>query len=160
MTTPNQVLTKTCTKCGETKHEDHFYMRPQGYRQSQCKTCFIQRTHDNRLKRLDAARAHDAAYGKVKRAFIKEAVFKAYGGWQCACCGETEQLFLTLDHINNNGAEDRRAIGGKQTSAGYVTYRYLYARNFPPGYQVLCSNCQHGKRMNKGICPHQERRND
>jgi hypothetical protein len=25
---------------------------------------------------------------------------------------------------------------------------------FPDGYQVLCMNCNWGKRMNKGICPH------
>jgi hypothetical protein len=31
---------------------------------------------------------------------------------------------------------------------------------FPPGYQVLCMNCNHGKRMNNGVCPHKERCND
>jgi len=95
-----------------------------------------------------------------RRAVIKEATFQAYGGWQCACCGETERLFLTLDHVENNGAEERRKIGGKRTSAGYQTYTVLFRQDFPPGYQVLCMNCQHGKRMNQGICPHQGTCND
>ena len=69
-------------------------------------------------------------------------------------------IFLTLDHINNDGAEHRREIHGRQTAAGYQTYRWLMRNGFPPGFQVLCANCNHGKRMNGGTCPHQVRSND
>jgi hypothetical protein len=31
---------------------------------------------------------------------------------RCACCGETEERFLTIDHINNDGAEHRRKVMG------------------------------------------------
>jgi len=97
---------------------------------------------------------------QAKRARIKAAVFAAYGGYKCVCCGETEKLFLTIDHIENDGAEWRRSNLGKRTMAGYLTYRWLVAHHFPPGFQVLCMNCNHGKRMNGGICPHQETCND
>jgi hypothetical protein len=26
--------------------------------------------------------------------------------------------------------------------------------DFPPGFQLLCSNCNHGRARNGGICPH------
>ena len=94
------------------------------------------------------------AKAKEYRIMVKEAVFKHYGGFFCVCCGETEKLFLTLDHIANDGAQFRRKIAGRQTAAGHVTYRWLFRNGFPEGYQVLCANCQPG-RMNKGVCPHQ-----
>jgi hypothetical protein len=28
--------------------------------------------------------------------------------------------------------------------------------NFPPGFRLLCSNCNFGRARNHGVCPHQE----
>ena len=89
-------------------------------------------------------------YGKVNRARLKDQVFTAYGGWVCACCQEREPIFLTLDHIHNNGAEERRKTG----EATYRLFARLRREGFPTGYQVLCFNCNCGKRDNGGICPH------
>ena len=83
----------------------------------------------------------------------REKVIQAYGGWICACCGETEKKFLSLDHINNDGAIHRKRCRG-----GESVYRDVIARNFPPGFQVLCVNCNLGKKNNGGICPHQTQR--
>lgn len=83
---------------------------------------------------------------------LKEEVFSYYGGWKCACCGETEKSFLTIDHMENNGSKLRReGIHGHSTQF----YRWLKKSGFPPEFQVLCMNCNFGKRMNNGICPHQ-----
>lgn len=81
---------------------------------------------------------------------IKQEVFAAYGGFVCNCCGETEECFLSIDHINNDGAEHRRRIGNGNC------YRWLRDNGFPPGFQVLCMNCQWGKKL-RGACPHQTR---
>jgi hypothetical protein len=88
---------------------------------------------------------------------MKTLVYNAYGGYKCACCGETEPMFLSIDHINNDGAEHRKKINIK---GGTQIYRWLIKNSFPDGFQVLCWNCQNGKRFNKGICPHQTRCND
>ncbi len=52
--------------------------------------------------------------GKQQRAKdyyrLKDDIYKAYGGYVCTCCGETRELFLTLDHINNDGAEHRKQL--------------------------------------------------
>lgn len=37
---------------------------------------------------------------------LKLEVLAGYGG-KCICCGETHPAFLTVDHINNDGAEHR-----------------------------------------------------
>lgn len=73
------------------------------------------------------------------------------GKLECACCGEKITKFLTIDHINNNGNRERAELNLK---AGCRFYAWLRRNNYPEGYQVLCMNCNFGKRMNNGICPH------
>lgn len=98
-----------------------------------------------------------AEAGKSKRliAQLKDEAFKAYGGWRCSCCSETQRLFLTIDHIHGNGRKMREIHG--QTGQ---FYRWLKKCGYPAGFQVLCINCNFGKHQNGGICPHQVRRND
>lgn len=165
-TIPSEALMKTCTQCRQTKHVEQFYRQKYLSRHgairylAECKDCWKKRVRARHLKHGDTIRTQANARGRWKRGVIKEAVFQAYGGWRCACCGETERLFLSLDHIENNGAAVRRELFGDRKWAGYRTYDYLFRHDFPPGYQVLCMNCQHGKLMNRGICPHQGPCND
>lgn len=79
----------------------------------------------------------------------KLSVFDAYGGRKCACCGEDHIEFLQLDHVNSNGADDR-----KQGLMGTALYRKLKRQGYPPGFQVLCANCNFAKGL-YGQCPHQ-----
>jgi hypothetical protein len=39
-----------------------------------------------------------------------QTVLAAYGG-KCVCCGEAEEAFLTLDHVNNDGKQHRAELG-------------------------------------------------
>lgn len=151
---------KKCSKCYILKEKTEFYLRKDKTVMAHCKACVRKKTrawyaknHSEALKRWQPAAA-------AKRERIRKATFAAYGGYVCACCGETEKKFLTLDHINNDGAAFRRSMYGNRTSAGVVTYAWLFRKGFPAGYQVLCMNCNHGKRMNNGVCPHKTRCND
>lgn len=81
---------------------------------------------------------------------IRSQVFAAYGT-SCACCGETNQKFLTIDHTYGDGAEHRR---DQRISSGDATYSWLVRNEFPPGFQTLCFNCNSGRARNGGICPH------
>jgi hypothetical protein len=87
-----------------------------------------------------------------RRAVIRDEVFGAYGGARCACCGEDEVTFLTIDHVRNDGKAHRRLIG----SGGNAIHRWLKKNNFPRGFQVLCQNCNFGKYVH-GVCPHKKR---
>lgn len=85
------------------------------------------------------------------RLMLKLAAFEAYGGPFCACCGERELIFLTMDHVN--GRED---VGHKGMLSKDL-YLWLARNNFPEGFQVLCFNCNHGKYLNGGECPHRSK---
>lgn len=92
-------------------------------------------------------------YQQRYRLKLKAEVIDHYGGI-CACCGEDELIFLTIDHINNDGAEHRRQIS-QWGGGGGPTYRWLRDNDYPDGFQVLCANCNCGRQWNGGTCPHQ-----
>ena len=160
MTIPNQDLEKRCTQCGRWRPLTEYYIRTNGKPHANCRACYKARVNASRDANRQHYRRVQTAWTQAFKLKVREAVFKAYGGAKCACCGETERKFLTLDHINNDGAKDRIKIAGKRTASGWTTYVYLYRRKFPAGYQVLCMNCNFGKRMNNGVCPHKVRCND
>jgi hypothetical protein len=81
----------------------------------------------------------------------KIAVFEKYGGPVCACCGEACVYFLSVDHIFNDGAAHRKQL--KETGCKSL-YAWLKKNNYPSGFQVLCMNCNMGKYLNGGVCPH------
>ena len=90
-------------------------------------------------------------YSKEKRVELKRETFIHYGGAFCVCCGEDDLRFLSLDHINNDGAHQRRRL-----KTGINIYNWIKARGYPPQFQVLCMNCNFGKHINKGVCPHKD----
>lgn len=96
-------------------------------------------------------RQRHAVKAKKNYQKLKAAAYLHYGGPVCACCGETEGCFLSLDHINNDGAAHRKRTGA---GCGISLYLWLRKNSYPPGLQVLCMNCNFGKRMNSGVCPH------
>ncbi len=73
------------------------------------------------------------------------------GKLECSCCKENNYLFLTIDHINGGGNIHRK----KECHRGsHQTYQWIKNNSFPEGFQVLCWNCNSGRSLNKGICPH------
>ena len=108
---------------------------------------------DGTPEEIAAFRQKESDRTKRAQTVCRDEVFAAYGGYRCNCCGETEPMFLSIDHIDNNGAQERKS--GLYAGSGYSFYRWLRKTGFPPGYQVLCMNCQIGKHKNGGVCPHQ-----
>lgn len=88
---------------------------------------------------------------------LKDAAYAAYGGYRCNCCGESNPLFLAIDHINGDGARHRKLLGSdKNPASTRRIYQWLRRMNYPAGFQVLCHNCNHGKHLNGNVCPHNE----
>ena len=82
---------------------------------------------------------------------LRVEAMNAYGG-RCACCGEQDPHFLSIDHVHNDGASERRKHGYR---CGDKFYAWLRRRGWPKGdYQVLCYNCNSAK-AHYGVCPHQ-----
>lgn len=151
--------TKTCKQCKITKPLSDYHKAPRNKQgvKTICKDC-----HNGNLRQFYADNPAEHTREKQRqreyRESVKQQVFDYYGEY-CACCGEAERIFLTLDHINNDGAQHKRELS-KQANARSVgadkLWRAIIKDGFPNSYQILCYNCNCGKRDNGGICPHQE----
>lgn len=98
----------------------------------------------------------DRSYDKIRRECLSH-----YGGGklECRCCKEGEIKFLHLDHKNGDGAERRKEWEKEKTTifGGTGFYYWLKKNGYPDlGLQVLCANCNLGKRTGK-YCPHESR---
>jgi len=126
---------KRCSKCGEPKPVSEFNEHRRRGRvelQAYCIPC--------------ARAVNSAWYAALKLKIL------AHYGLFCACCGESEPVFLTLDHVDGGGREHCRQIKVGGTSF----YRWLISHGFPAGFRTLCFNCNSGRQVNGGICPHEE----
>ncbi len=115
-----------------------YYCRRHGeVRKKHCRADYLRHKEERNRKTLERHKGQ------------RQAVLELYGR-ECQCCGETNEAFLTLDHVNGGGAEHR----AERSRAGVLADA---VREFRPDlYQILCWNCNTGRHMNGGICPHQE----
>jgi hypothetical protein len=92
---------------------------------------------------------HARALQKKSRDKLLDEIYEAYGN-VCKCCGESNKLFLSIDHVNGGGTKHRKLVGGSQP-----IYRDIKKQGFPQDeYQLLCFNCNLGRERNDGLCPH------
>lgn len=171
------TLNRICRNCGETKNlEGGFNRRSDGKRPYKwhCRECEAKRSkiwynkqddktyNEIRIKSLSYYHQNKKivhAKTRAYRARVKQIIYNHYGD-KCSCpkCPDTKpgQLFLTIDHINNDGFKNK--ITGNYGISYRIGSTNLYLKiikdNFPDTYQVLCWNCNCGKRMNNGVCPH------
>ena len=101
-----------------------------------CKGCLKDWARTTRARRPPEAKARQNQKNRQKRADEKAQVLEYYGGGRCQC-GVSDSDVLTIDHIDQNGAEHRRAIG----NAAFRFYAWLIKNDFPDGFRVLCFNC-------------------
>jgi hypothetical protein len=157
---------RPCKKCGEIKNISEFYkssiLKDGEY--NSCKNCERKRARKNYTKNivknrkisLDNYYKHRDIYiikNKIRENKNKDDVFNHYGGYKCSCCGETIKEFLTIDHIKGGGTKHRKEVNG----GGRTIYRWIRKNNYPKGFRVLCFNCNCGRALNNGICPHKNR---
>lgn len=89
---------------------------------------------------------------------IRREVLAAYGN-KCQCpggCDVSQSEFLSLDHINNDGHEHRKALFmGKKAGDAIRAYVDVKKRGFPKDqYRLLCHNCNQARQF-YGKCPHE-----
>jgi hypothetical protein len=80
-----------------------------------------QRARDILKRWRDRTLPERKAVKKARYDRNKVLVFAAYGGFKCACCGETEPTMLTIDHKNEDGAAFRRKIRGVRWSHNFMS---------------------------------------
>lgn len=129
----------------------------QGYDTRNARRRELYRTDESVREEAKArSRAAMPAVQRVRRTKLKKQVFDYYGR-VCACCGETEESFLTIDHVYNNGAEHRKTIGGGR-GTGAAIYLDIINRGFPSDFEIACYNCNCGRAKTGGLCAHKRKR--
>ncbi len=103
-----------------------------------CQKCFDYNKQYYVAHRFVARRWATARYERDRAACF------AHYGSECACCGEPEERFLQIDHINGGGREHRKLVT--------QIFSWLVSQGFPPGFQTLCANCNWAKRTSS-CCP-------
>lgn len=123
-----------CSQCKEIKPRirEYWKFNHKGYRKGWCKQC-----------------EHTMNYQREKRKQHQDRLdaISVYGG-KCVCCGETEIVFLTFDHINGGGNQHRQESRLARKSLA----SWLVRNNYPPGFRILCFNCHMA--LHSGLCPH------
>lgn len=122
-----------CDGCNKTRHKLYYVANRQRYID---KGAQWQKEHPEQsraIKRRSNARRRQEA-------------LDAYGH-MCACCGETQDQFLSIDHINGGGLKHRTEIGSTSI------FCWLKKNGYPEGFQTLCHNCNMAKGF-YGVCPH------
>jgi hypothetical protein len=110
----------------------------------------LQKSRDFRKNNRESVLLYNKKYGRVYRAALRAEFLKEYGG-RCSCCGETEPLFLQLDHVKNDGARHR-----KEQKTGAKILMEIKKLGWPKDYyRLLCANCNIGRHLNGGTCPHE-----
>lgn len=114
---------------------------------------YYKEKNEKRRNNVDGFR--DKLLATAKKGYIKlrMEILQHYSGGspQCACCGEANVPFLTIDHITGGGVKQRKALHVSSV-AGF--YTWLRKNGYPEGYQVLCFNCNGAKSgSGKRFCP-------
>lgn len=141
---------KECDDCLDARRDRATILRSSRTVLGLCSHCGV----EPRLKTNKRCKTCNEKH-KVSHTRLKELTLSKYGS-VCGCCGEADSTFLSIDHINNDGAQHRRELESENVSSGESFYRWLRRQDWPKGYQTLCFNCNHGRFINGGICPHEE----
>lgn len=89
-----------------------------------------------------------AESGRRRRKEAKEEIVKLYGG-KCKNpqCNERDMAVLSMDHINDDGTQDRKADTRiKKAIYLHLLSEYRKSHVLRADLQILCMNCQFRKR--------------
>jgi hypothetical protein len=167
------MKTKKCSKCKQTFPTSGFYLeRKKGKKVrlvSDCKKCANKSSLDRYYKRKQEnpklerekqrnwhrkwANNNPQRVKELQRRYstkLRNEVLNHYGDGDphCVCCGESEFMFLAIDHIGGGGTQHRKNI-----RYGNI-YFWLRKKGYPNGFQILCHNCNFAKGAYRK-CPHQ-----
>lgn len=132
-----------------TKHKEEMRRKTKEYRAAN-------KILISTMRRATYLKYHDKnlAAARNRRKVLKSIVLAKYGG-KCVCPGCTQKRpeFLTVDHPNNDGKEDRLTLQGSIT-----LYRRLAKTIRSSRYRLMCYNCNCGRSANGGNCPYEGKR--
>lgn len=155
----NTTISKPCSKCGKN---------PRGISKTTnivrmwCDECVKKKGDIYRAKNKDLISKKNKEWAKnnpdksrklqrdaSRRRRLSIITHYSNGKMYCECCKESNYEFLTVDHINGGGRKHRKELGNN----GQGLYNWLKKNKYPPGFRILCYNCNscYG---HYNYCPH------
>jgi hypothetical protein len=130
--TPSPYL--KCNRCREYTKAYNKRQRQEAIDTGMCTDCYKNKSIDNLLCESCSEKRAIFMFNRTK--FVHAAL-----GAKCMSCGEDTPKYLTIAHLNGDGAADKRKHGG-----GLGVLRYLYrfikeGNTIPEGYGLECFNC-------------------
>jgi len=153
------MTVKKCNTCKIFKKSKYFYKRTDSKDGlfSECVSCCKLRSKEYRKNNVEQIRKNGNSEAAIKcreryRHRFRKNVLNKYGN-KCACCGETESKFMSIDHVY--GRKNKKYK--KEPKSHNLLYLYLSKKNKRLSeYQLLCYNCNCAKGF-YGVCPHKLR---
>lgn len=124
---------RRCPQCGETKPRSEFHS-------AYCKPCTAQNASQYRLTNPDNVYEARRKWERRNHAATRDALLNLFGRI-CVQCGFDDTRALQVDHINGDGAAERKLLKNKRSY-----YRHILEVS-GIGYQLLCANCNMIKRV-------------
>ncbi len=125
-----------CVRCYGKQYKRMYYAKPENVARR------AERGAQYHAENKDRLNAQITQRRREQRAQVMTAL-----GSECQCCGETTPVFLTIDHVQNDGAKDRGLHR-------HLMISRIIKEGIPrERYQILCWNCNSAKHL-LGCCPH------
>jgi len=143
-----------CSYCKRIKTASNFHkcLQSRTGLYPYCKSCQNKKSKRYRTKYPEKVKERIKQWRKQTR--MKALVHYSGDPPKCACCGESTYEFLTIDHINGGGNKHRKKLRKIKIGFGNEIYRWLKIAGYPPGFRILCYNCNQVIGF-YGYCPHQ-----
>lgn len=126
---------KTCKECAEKRKVRWAMQNPDKVK-----------VNSGRSNSKPERRTAMAAWASENRQKKRMIVLKHYSPKLiCQRCGFEDVRALTVDHIAGGGCKHRKEVTGR-SHGSLDFYKWIIKNNFPPMFQILCSNCQSIKR--------------
>jgi hypothetical protein len=109
---------------------DKLYKQSETYKAKQA-------TYSAEQRKTETWKERTRRNAREYRAKIRAEVIAAYGS-KCSCsgCDIVDPRFLTLDHVNDDGAEHRKLL-----NAGSQVYLWAKRNGYPDSLRLFCWNC-------------------
>jgi hypothetical protein len=136
---PARPNRRKCQECVDNNTVSQRKRRHENRSAERCVACGAPHTKTRFCLSCAEVRNQNARLNSFR---LKVKVLSHYskGSPKCACCNEKVIEFLTIDHINGDGSQHRKTKELMSTCGGNI-YRWLRKNHFPPGFRVLCMNC-------------------
>ncbi len=132
---PRRFGKALCDPCGEEAKSRSKQHVQDKRKLGECVNCLEQAISGTKLCEAHTKAQKQAVWKNARE--VKTVLFNHYGGLKCVwpSCPEIDLDVLSLDHVNDNGAEERRALA--MVGGGSNFYRWLKKQGYPTGVSIV-----------------------